>query len=44
MLNVPWVSEPADVNYIINPAHPYFSSVEIVDIKPFTFDERLLGN
>ena len=29
-------------NYLVNPAHPEFSSVIIADIAPFEYDSRLL--
>ncbi|WP_306535229.1 RES family NAD+ phosphorylase [Geobacter sp.] len=30
-------------NILINPLHSEFSTVSIVDVTPFTYDERLLG-
>lgn len=30
-------------NILINPLHPEFSSVSIVDVAPFTHDDRLPG-
>lgn len=31
-------------NYLINPLHPEFPTVTIVDIAPFNYDIRLVGN
>ncbi len=31
-------------NYLINPAHPDFDSLQVRTPAPFVFDERLLGS
>jgi RES domain-containing protein len=42
-LEVPSVIVESESNYLLNPAHPDFSSVVIGESEPFTFDERLLA-
>src|SRR5215217_1679308 len=42
-LEVPSVIVVRESNYLLNPAHPDFSSVVIGEPEPFTFDERLLA-
>ncbi|MEH6681126.1 MAG: RES family NAD+ phosphorylase [Sediminicola sp.] len=44
ILKVPSVVVPGDFNYLLNPQHPFFSEVEIVEVRPFGFDGRLFGN
>ena len=41
-LEVPSVLLPQEHNFLINPAHPKFSSVKILPPTPFRFDARLL--
>jgi RES domain-containing protein len=41
ILKVPSVVIPAEFNYLINPRHPGFGKVSILNIEPFEFDERL---
>ena len=43
VLEVPSVIVERESNYLLNPAHPDFSSVVIGGPEPFTFDERLLA-
>jgi RES domain-containing protein len=43
VLEVPSVIVERESNYLLNPAHPDFSSVVIREPEPFTFDERLLA-
>jgi RES domain-containing protein len=43
VLEVPSAIVERESNYLINPAHPDFSSVVIGEPEPFTFDERLLA-
>jgi RES domain-containing protein len=42
VLQVPSAVVERESNYLLNPAHPDFSSVVIGEPEPFTFDERLL--
>ncbi|HEY2583963.1 MAG TPA: RES domain-containing protein [Mucilaginibacter sp.] len=41
ILQVPSATVPGDYNYIINPAHPDFTRLKIVESQPFEFDSRL---
>jgi RES domain-containing protein len=43
VLEVPSVIVERESNYLLNPAHPDFSSLVIGEPEPFTFDERLPG-
>jgi RES domain-containing protein len=43
VLEVPSAVVERESNYLLNPAHPDFSSVIIGEPEPFTFDERLLA-
>ncbi len=43
VVEVPSVIVERESNYLLNPAHPDFSSVVIDEPEPFTFDERLLA-
>lgn len=40
-LPVPSVVVPGDWNYVLNPYHPQFSQVKILDVAPFLVDGRL---
>lgn len=40
-LPVPSVVVPGDWNYVLNPYHPEFSQVKILDVAPFLVDVRL---
>ena len=41
VLRVPSAVVQGDYNYLINPRHADFSKVKIVNVEPFSFDERL---
>lgn len=41
VLAVPSVIVPAEINYLINPAHPDFRRIKIGKPTPFVFDPRL---
>ncbi|MEO6813638.1 MAG: RES family NAD+ phosphorylase [Ginsengibacter sp.] len=41
VMKVPSVVVPGDFNYLINPAHNFFTKIKIVDIVAFAFDKRL---
>lgn len=41
VLSVPSVVMPAERNYILNPRHPNFAKIVLVDNQPFSFDFRL---
>lgn len=43
ILKVPSVLIPEEFNYLLNPAHPAFSTVRITSIEPYKFDTRLLA-
>lgn len=43
LLEVPSVLIPKQRNYLLNPAHPLFGAVRIVEVNPFAFDSRLLS-
>ena len=41
---VPSVVVPQELNYVINPAHPRFASLDIEErLEPFSFDARLFA-
>ncbi|HEX8316556.1 MAG TPA: RES family NAD+ phosphorylase [Flavisolibacter sp.] len=40
-LQVPSVIIPSEHNYLLNPLHPEFKKVKIIDVLPFTFDTRI---
>jgi RES domain-containing protein len=40
-MRVPSAVVPTSFNYLINPRHPLISTVEILDIQDFSFDNRL---
>jgi len=42
LMKVPSVVTRGDYNYLINPYHPDFQKVKIIDKEPFPFDGRLL--
>lgn len=42
ILEVPSVLAPNESNFVLNPGHAGFSSIEIVQTLPFAFDVRLL--
>ena len=41
ILKVPSAVVPGEYNYLINPAHPEFSTITLLRTEPFIFDERL---
>lgn len=43
VLEVPSVLVPRQKNYLINPAHPLFGAIKILESTPFAFDSRLLS-
>ena len=43
VLEVPSAIVEGESNYLLNPAHPEFSSVAVGDPEPLEFDPRLLG-
>ena len=43
VLQLPSSIIPAEPNYLLNPAHPAFKSIQIGKPEPFAFDPRLLG-
>lgn len=42
LLRVPSVHVPEEYNYLINPRHTDFSSIRVIEKKPFRFDDRLM--
>jgi len=42
-LHVPSVLVPRQWNILLNPEHPLFPAIKIVDQTPFAFDSRLLS-
>lgn len=43
ILEVPSAIVPGESNYILNPAHPRFAGIHILDSEPFELDTRLRG-
>ena len=41
LLKVPSALVQGEHNYLINPLHPEFSQVKVVEVLPFNFNERL---
>lgn len=41
VMKVPSALVPGDFNYLINPAHPDFKKIKIIDSVAFVFDQRL---
>lgn len=41
VIKVPSAIVQGDYNFLINPLHPDFNKVKVIDIVPFRFDERL---
>ena len=41
LLKVPSSVSPREANYLLNPAHPDFGGVEVVDVLDHVFDPRL---
>lgn len=42
LLKVPSIVIPEEFNYLINPLHPDFTKVKVVETKSFSFDKRLI--
>ncbi|MDH3929879.1 MAG: RES family NAD+ phosphorylase [Deltaproteobacteria bacterium] len=42
LLRVPSAVTPHEFNILINPSHPDFKHVKIIDIEDFTYDERIM--
>lgn len=42
VLELPSAAMPLESNYLINPAHPDFTAIEIGEIEPLFMDERFL--
>lgn len=40
LLRVPSVIVKAEYNYLLNPGHPDFNEVKLIDIESIEFDER----
>ncbi len=43
LLRVPSVLVPRQWNLLLNPAHPLFRAIRVVEESPFAFDSRLLS-
>ncbi|WP_024770389.1 RES family NAD+ phosphorylase [Aquimarina macrocephali] len=41
-LKVPSIIIPKEKNLLVNPMHPKFDKVKLIDVEPFCFDTRLL--
>lgn len=41
VMRVPSVVVQGEYNYLLNPWHPDFKRLKILDVEPFSFDERL---
>jgi RES domain-containing protein len=41
VMKAPSAIVQGEFNYLINPGHPGFSKIKVLEIEPFTFDERL---
>jgi RES domain-containing protein len=44
VLKVPSAIVDREYNYLLNPLHPDFSKIKVLDITPFNFDSRLKLN
>ena len=42
VLQVPSVIIPEEYNFLLNPQHPQFYKLSIVQIEDFNFDDRLM--
>lgn len=40
-MKVPSAIVSTEFNYVLNPTHPYFSAIKVLDIEDFVFDNRL---
>lgn len=43
VLRVPSVLVPRQTNYLFNPDHPLFESIQVIDKEPFALDSRLIA-
>ena len=43
VLRVPAAVMPVESNFLLNPRHPQFGRISLVEDRPFSFDSRLLG-
>lgn len=41
LIRVPSALVQGEFNFLINPLHPHFSAVKVVEVLPFNFNERL---
>ena len=44
VLGVPSVLVPSQWNYLLNPKHPMFGAIKLIQENPFVYDPRLLSN
>jgi RES domain-containing protein len=44
VLEVPSVLVPRQKNFLINPDHPLFGAIKVIEKTPFAFDSRLLSS
>ena len=44
VLKVPSAIVDREYNFLLNPLHPHFSKIKVLDITPFNFDQRLKLN
>jgi RES domain-containing protein len=44
VLEVPSVPVPRQKNYLVNPDHPLFDAISVIECNPFAFDSRLLSS
>lgn len=44
ILGVPSVIVKNEYNYLLNPLHPEYSKIQIIDFEPFEFDMRLFSH
>lgn len=43
IFKVPSVIVQGEYNYLINPAHPLANKISVINIEPFTFDDRFFN-
>ena len=41
---MPSVLVPSQWNYLLNPRHPMFAAIKLIEEFPFVYDSRLLSN
>jgi RES domain-containing protein len=44
VLEVPSILVPRQKNYLLNPVHPLFAVIKVLESNPFAFDSRLLSS